>query len=302
MARISIITPSFNQGMYIEETIQSVLAQDYPDIEYWVFDGGSTDNTLEILKRYKDRLFSQSEKDSGQTAAIAKGFQKATGDIFYWLNSDDTLLPGTISRVMEVFETRPEIALAYGQAHYIDETGQIIGRYPAEPFNFERLAMFDFIPQPSAFFRRKAFEDIGGLDQSLSYGMDYDLWIRITKHYPAYYLPVCLSTYRLHSASKTVDMSQAISNSKEILEIAYRHYNWAPANRVYGYWYLFIEDRIRKLSGKKVKPMAIALALSVAAIHYLIMNKGIRSADIRAVSLPYIKKIATNWNDLYKTY
>lgn len=302
MSLISIITPSFNQGAYIEETIKSVLTQDYPNIEYWVIDGGSTDETLQILNRYKDRLSYISEKDSGQAEAISKGFRRASGDIFYWINSDDTLLPGTVSKVMESFNTHPNVALIYGQSHFIDAKGNTIGRYPSEPFHYERLAMFDFIPQPSAFFARKAFESINGLDQNLTYGMDYDLWIRLTKKYPVYYLPEFMSTYRLHPLSKTVDMDQALANCKEIMEIAYHHYNWAPANRVYGYYNLLVEARVKKYFKKTYRPVTLLLALLISTIKYILINKKIHPADIRAINIAYLKKIATRWNDLYKTY
>ncbi len=301
MSLVSIITPSFNQGAYIEETIQSVLAQDYPHIEYRIIDGGSTDNTLQILERYRDRLSFISEKDNGQAEAIAKGFRSASGDIFYWINSDDMLLPGAVSRVMDVFRAQPEVALVYGQSHYTDSQGRVIGRYPSEPFHFQRLAVFDFIPQPSAFFRRAAFETVDGLDQTLSYGMDYDLWIRLTKQYPSRYLPLVLSAYRLHPASKTVDMHQALANSKEIMEIALRHYDWAPANRVYGYCNLLLAARYKKFS-RLPKILSILVTVIIAAGNYMAMNRRIHPADIRQVNWNYIKKLGVSWNDLYRTY
>ncbi|MFZ5572837.1 MAG: glycosyltransferase family 2 protein [Thermodesulfobacteriota bacterium] len=301
MYLVSIITPSFNQGPYIEETIRSVLSQDYPRIEYRVVDGGSTDNTLQILERYKDRLTFVSAKDRGQTDALAAGFRSAAGDIFYWLNSDDTLLPGAVSRVMEMFNARPETGLVYGQSHFVDSAGRIIGRYPAEPFDHKRLAMFDFIPQPSAFFQRRAFEAVNGLDQRLIYGMDYDLWIRLTARFSACFLPQYLSTYRLHPSSKTVDMGQALANSREIMEIAHRHYGWAPANRVYGYCSLWLGNRFKPFS-RLPKMFSIPVTAVIAAIQYLRMNKTIHAADLRQINREYIRKMGVGWNELYRTY
>lgn len=132
---ISIITPSYNQGRYIEETILSVLNQDYPRVEYLVMDGDSTDNTREILAKYGTRLTWSSERDGGQADAINTGFRAATGDIFGWINSDDTYLPGALSKIVRYFQTHPDIDLVYGEGHLVDADGVILDRYPTEPFD-----------------------------------------------------------------------------------------------------------------------------------------------------------------------
>lgn len=298
---VSIITPSFNQGNFIGQTIDSVLEQDYPSIEYIVVDGGSTDNTHDILKQYEDRIQWISEPDSGQANAINKGFGMASGEILFWLNSDDILLPGAVSRVMACFRENPAAGLVYGQCRYIDECGEVVGRFPTEPFDFKRLAMFTFIPQPSTFFRRTAYEASGGLDETLRYSLDFDLWVKITRSHTAVYLPEILSAYRLHGDSKTFDTKQAIENSKESLDIVYKHYNWAPANKVYGYCYNTIEPRFSKILSSP-KPLAILATLFISTFKYLQMNKGFRAADLKALNWEYIRKIGVSWNDLYKTY
>src|SRR5688572_25596277 len=147
---VSIVTPSYNQGRYIEETIQSVLNQDYPNLEYLVLDGGSTDETLEILKRYEGRLVWISEKDRGQADAINKGFHLAKGRILGWLNSDDTYSPGAIRKVAQYFQTHRDVGLLYGEGYHVDTAGKIIERYNTEPFNFHRLGEICFICQPAA--------------------------------------------------------------------------------------------------------------------------------------------------------
>src|SRR5690348_14154892 len=127
---VTVVTPPFNQGRFIRETIESVLSQDYPNLEYLVIDGGSTDETQEVLKAYGSRLCWVAEKDEGQADAVNKGLRKAKGEIFGWLNSDDTYLPGTISKIVQFFQAFPRVALVYGQAKYVDAEGRVVGWHP----------------------------------------------------------------------------------------------------------------------------------------------------------------------------
>jgi glycosyltransferase involved in cell wall biosynthesis len=231
---VSIVTPSFNQGPYIEATIASVLAQDYPRVEYFVADGGSTDQTVSILQRYNDQLKWVSEKDAGQSDAINKGFSRTTGQILGWLNSDDTLAPGAIAAVVDYFEQHPDVALVYGDAEYIDAQGQRIARCAhIEPFNAHRLIHYsDFIVQPAAFFRRTAFEAVGGVDASLHLAMDYDLWWRLYRRFgkPAF-VDDFVAVNRVHGATKTATLRRR--HYDEAIGVVKRHYGRVPLK-----WYL----------------------------------------------------------------
>lgn len=204
---VSIITPSFNQARYIEATLDSVLSQDYPEIEYIVMDGGSTDGTVDILKRYEHRLAGWvSEKDRGQTDAINKGFARARGEVLAWLNSDDTYQPGAVREAVEALRAHPEAALVYGDANYIDETGRVIGRFPAAQTDYRRLRQgYVHIPQQAAFWRASRWRQVGPLDDSFFFAMDYDLWVRLAGLAPLVYLPGKVwANFRLHRDAKTI--------------------------------------------------------------------------------------------------
>src|SRR5688572_12269294 len=177
---VSIITPSFNQARYLEATMQSVLSQEYPHIEYILIDGASTDASVEIIKKYESRLvYWVSEKDSGQAEAINKGLARAKGDIIAWLNSDDYYLLNTISRVMQVFEENPDIIMVYGDMLAVDEQGQTINVLKYKQLSLEDLICFQIIGQSSVFFRRTALEQAGLLDTTFHFLLDHHLWLRI---------------------------------------------------------------------------------------------------------------------------
>jgi glycosyltransferase involved in cell wall biosynthesis len=202
---VTIVTPSFNQATFIGETIQSVISQDYQPIEHIVIDGGSTDGTLEILKKYQDRLKWTSESDRGQADAINKGFRRAHGAILGWLNADDLLMPGAISTVANYFQTHPQVALVYGDALAIDERGRLFGRRAnVSPCNFDSLLRVgDFIVQPAAFWRTELWQRVGELDESLHYVLDYEYWIRAAQHYDLVYISKPLAKERMYGSAKT---------------------------------------------------------------------------------------------------
>ncbi|MEJ5225865.1 MAG: glycosyltransferase family 2 protein, partial [Anaerolineales bacterium] len=174
LPRISIVTPSFNQARFLEATIRSVLEQDYPDLEYIIVDGGSTDGSVEIIQKYAHRLaWWVSEKDKGQTDALNKGFARATGDILAWLNSDDTYTPDALRQAAEAMRTHPQAGLIYADANYIDEQGNVIGRFPAAQTDLRRLRRgYVHIPQQAAFFRADLWRQVGPLDDSFYFAMD----------------------------------------------------------------------------------------------------------------------------------
>lgn len=204
--RITIVTPSFNQGRFIEQTIQSVLSQDYDELEYLVMDGGSGDETLSILKRYESQLQWWSEKDEGQAHAINKGFRRATGEILGWINSDDFYEPGALIKIAEYFTANPGIDLVYGEGYLVSEDGARKRRFPAtEPtFDLRRLIfVWDYMLQQSTFFRREMLERIGYLDESLHYGLDWDLWIRAGKACRIGYMPEYLGNLREYDSAKS---------------------------------------------------------------------------------------------------
>ncbi|MBE3092218.1 MAG: glycosyltransferase [Chloroflexi bacterium] len=205
MLKFSIITPSYNQGEYIEDTIRSVLDQNYSNFEHIIFDNKSIDNTLDILNKY-NHLIWKSEKDKGQTNAINKGLKKASGDILCYLNSDDALAPGALNFVAGYFENNNGVDLIYGNCILIDIKGKIIKIRKPEEFNLNRLLYlgYSYIQQPSTFFRKSVIDDIGYFDESLKYVMDYDYWIRAARGGKVLkYVDRNLSLMRIHKKAKT---------------------------------------------------------------------------------------------------
>jgi GT2 family glycosyltransferase len=222
MKLVSIVTPSYNQASYLEQTIRSVLEQDYPRIEYVVVDGASTDNSFEIIKRYNDRLaYWISEKDSGQAEAINKGFTRANGDILGWLNSDDYYLPGTVSAVVKCFEENPDAVMIYGDMMAVDGMGQTINVLKYRQLSLQDLLCFQIIGQPSVFFRRSALEKTGLLDTSFHFMLDHHLWIRLTQQGRILHVPRVWSAARYHPQAK--NRAKAAEFGRE----AFRVLDWA---------------------------------------------------------------------------
>lgn len=204
--KISIVTPSYNQGHFLEETIQSVISQRYPNLEYIIIDGGSTDDSISVIKKYANHItYWVSEKDNGQTDAVNKGFKIATGDIIAWINSDDTYLPGAFAAVAESFQACT-VDVIYGDYILITEQGEeYIKRYEV-PFHFNMLVYgVNFIGQPSSFIRRSVLDRFGWPNARLQYAMDLEYWLRISSK-GAHFMHIkkFLSNYRLHESSKTI--------------------------------------------------------------------------------------------------
>jgi glycosyltransferase involved in cell wall biosynthesis len=239
---VSIVTPSFNQGRFLRRTIDSVLGQDYPRIEYLVCDGGSSDASADILRSYGQRLYWQSERDGGQSDAINQGFRQAKGDILAWLNSDDVLHPGAIATAVNHFRNHSDWDLLYGNAHFIDEHDRVLGNYPTASYDFDRLLQSCCICQPATFWRRSLMERVGLLDESLHYAMDYDYWMRIDRaggklvHVPAF-----LASSRVHAETKT--LSARLQCYDEILAVSRRHAGDASFSQYYAYWHHRCHER-----------------------------------------------------------
>jgi glycosyltransferase involved in cell wall biosynthesis len=202
---ISLVTCSFQQGHFLEQAIRSVLGQDYPAIEYIIVDGGSTDGSVEIIRRYQSALaWWVSEPDRGQTDALIKGFGRAGGEICGWLCSDDLLLPGALHAVAAFFSAHPEAMAVYGDALWIDSEGRILR--PKKEMRFSRFVLVhdhNYIPQPSMFWRRALYEAVSGLDPDFDLAMDADLWERFSRKTGIAHLPRYLSCMRFYPEQKT---------------------------------------------------------------------------------------------------
>jgi len=219
--RISIITPSYNQGQFLEETIRSVLLQDYPAIEYIVIDGGSTDNSQAIIKKYKTKLaWFVSETDSGQAEAINKGLKKATGEFVAWINSDDIYTKGAISSAVDKLKSNPDCGMVYSNVLSIDSSSSVFNTMLYSAWGVRELMQFNIIGQPGVFMRRKALEDVGLLDPKFHYLMDHHLWLKIALKYPVKYIDEFWAAARFHPAAKN------IAHAKKFGAEAFRIYEW----------------------------------------------------------------------------
>jgi glycosyltransferase involved in cell wall biosynthesis len=203
---VSIVTPSYDQGRFIRETIESVLTQDYPNIEYWVIDGGSTDETISVLEEYEHdpRFHWISEKDEGQSDAINKGWSKCRGEIVAWLNSDDIYLPGAMRAQVSALLRHRECGIVYGDVLYVGQNGESIYKCYGRPYSVVELLRLSIPAQPTTFVRRRICEEIGPLDRRFRYSMDSEYWVRASKVTDVWYEARCIATYRLHDTSKTI--------------------------------------------------------------------------------------------------
>ncbi len=204
--RVSVVTPAYNQAEFLEETILSVLAQDYPDLEYVVVDDGSTDGSAEIVERYADRLhWWTRQENAGQVAAINRGFEHTTGDLMAYLNSDDTFLPGAVSEMVTEFEANPELVMVYGDALYTDPDSNRTGYLTSRPWDPPTMVMNcdNHVVQPSSMWTRRAWEQAGPFDERGYYFFDFEFYLRLSALGPVRRVPKPWSTYRLHPTSKS---------------------------------------------------------------------------------------------------
>jgi glycosyltransferase involved in cell wall biosynthesis len=232
--KISIVTPSFNQGAYLEKTIRSVLLQGYPNLEYIIIDGGSTDQSVKIIKKYEPWIdFWVSEKDRGQSHAINKGLSKATGVLLGWLNSDDYFLRGALFKFAYTYLEDPTIGAIYGQGHMVDEKGTIVYTPNLAPVSEESLFGWCFgndFMQPSCIFTRQALHETGPIDESLNFALDVDFWLRISENFTFKKINDVLSISLAHSKAKTISMRDR--SHAELVLICMRHGKEANARRI----------------------------------------------------------------------
>lgn len=226
--KFSIVTPSYNQAGFLRDTIESVLTQDEQDIEYIIMDGGSTDGSAEVIREYEPRLkYCCSRPDKGQADAINEGFSMSSGDVLGWINSDDMLMPGALNYVAEVFQENPEVRFMYGGCEIIDESGNH-SKYLIEPYYNEKWQIYirSCVPQPSAFWRRDLYFEVGGLDTSLHYAMDYDLWFKFCAVTSPFVTKRILSRQRMHTNTKTLSEPAALERDKE--QVRQRYFTLPP--------------------------------------------------------------------------
>lgn len=233
---MSIVIPSYNQALFLERCLNSVLDQDYPNIECIVIDGGSTDGSVDIIRRYEDRLtYWVSEPDRGQSHAINKGFQRTTGDIVAWLNSDDLYFPGAVSLAVKCFQNNSKLVLFYGHCVFVDEKGSFLRYFTeVEPWNKKRLLNYsDYIMQPTTFFSREKLFQVGLIDETLNYGMDWDLWCKLIHTGDVHFEEQLIAANREYGATKT--MSGGWIRLKELLRIQRRHMQGFWPHAFWGY-------------------------------------------------------------------
>lgn len=202
---VSIVIPSLNQAQYLKESLRSALAQDYPRVEVLVIDGGSTDDTLEVLRSLGDCIRWISEPDTGQANAVNKGWRLSRGEILGWVNADDLLAPLAASSAVRAFQLNREIACVYGRCHFIDSLGRKVGDYGVRPYDYSSLFLGgeDYIPQPAAFVRKAQAFDAGLLNEGYRYVLDYDFWLRLGMRHPFVHVPMHFASLRIHPATKT---------------------------------------------------------------------------------------------------
>lgn len=225
--RITIVTPSYNQGAFVESTVRSVFLQRYPNLEYIMMDGGSKDETLERLEPYRSQFAHfQSQPDGGQSAAIAAGFERSTGEIMAYLNSDDVLLPGTLNFVAGYFRRHPEVDFIYGHRVMINEQDKVLGHWILWPHSSFFMRRWDLIPQETCFWRRSLWERAGNIDASYRFAMDYDLFVRFMAKGRFRRVHRFLAAFRIHEQAKTSTLLETVG-TQEIGNV-YRKYAIRP--------------------------------------------------------------------------
>lgn len=272
LPKVSVITPSFNTGKYIEDTIKSIIDQKYDNFEHIIFDGNSQDNTIKILKKYSHLKWT-SEPDSGQSDALNKGFDIATGEYIVWLNSDDVLTEGSLFKSIKILEDNPELDMIYTDVNIIDEFGNIYGLAKGNSFNINNLLNNNPVKQPSSVFRKKVIDELNGVDKSLHYSMDRELWLRMfLNNFKIKYVPDLINaSFRLCEGTKT--------------------FNDTPKFRLEWIKVLKNIKNQQLISSRDLKK---SIALNKSAYHLAIMNKSFQKNKKGKATLEFFKTIYNN--------
>jgi glycosyltransferase involved in cell wall biosynthesis len=271
--KVSVVTPSFNQAQFIERTLKSVSTQDGAQIEHYVCDGGSSDGTVDVLRRWKPEVRWVSEKDKGQADAVNKGIAATDGDIIGWLNSDDVYYPGAIERVVAYFTEHPDVDVVYGLADHIDVDDRPFEAYPTEPWDGERLKETCFLCQPAVFFRRRVVSSHGALDQRLQYCMDYEYWLRLAGAGARFgFLQEKLAGSRMYAANKTLGARRAVH--AEINDMMKRTLGRVPDRWLFNYAHAEVESRVNRADRPRWFVINVSMVSLLAALRW---NHGISS-------------------------
>lgn len=268
---VSVVTPSYQQGRFIERTLESVWrqGQGLPSgtIEHIVMDGGSTDETVEILERWKDRISYSSGPDGGQTAAINAGLAQAHGEILAYLNSDDVYCDGAVAAALAVFESDPSASVVYGDADFIDADDRFLRRYPTEEWSLERLKLICYLCQPAVFFRRSVLEQCGPFDPRLNHCMDYEFWLRLGMRGLRFrHIPIRLAASRLHPATKTLcSPREAHTEINDMLKL---HLGRVPDSWLSNYAYAVLDASGRPREASRDYLARVALIAIGAAFRW----------------------------------
>ncbi len=269
---VSIVTPVLDGVRFVARAIDSVLAQDYPNVEYVLVDGGSSDGTRDVASAYGERVRTIVLQGSTQVQALNAGFAAARGTIFGFLNADDAYEPGAVSAAVAALADAPDAPFVYGEADHVDESGAVLGPYPVEPYSPEALAARCIVCQPAAFFRAGAFRRVGGFDPHLHYALDYDLWIKLAALGTPVKFASKIAVSRMHQGNKTLGRRGAAY--WETMEVLRRHFGYVPYDWVAAYAahlsdgrdHFFQESRRSRLN--VISSLAVGLYVNPHRVRY----------------------------------
>jgi glycosyltransferase involved in cell wall biosynthesis len=248
-------------GRFIRGTIRSVLNQDYRNVQYIVMDGASSDGTIRLLESFRGRLTYESAPDNGAADALRRGFARANGEILAYLNADDQYLPGAIAAAVREFETNPEADVVYGEGSWVDRHGGHLGHYPTREFDADALVRECFLCQPAVFFRRSAYEAVGGIDARLEYTYDYDLWLRMAREFSFVYLKQLLAKSRMYPENKTLGSRRRVF--REAIRTVLANTGYAGFGHVYAYACHLVDGRDQFFAPLRPSMLKFALALGM---------------------------------------